>query len=252
MRGAAAFMLLALLALAGPPACGADEASDPRALRIADQVMEALGGAQRWQALPCLAWSFRVSDRDTIRSTRRHVWDKLDGRHRVEGVLRDGTPYVIVHTEGDTLSGGAWLGTHALQGDSLHTMIQHAHALWTNDTYWMLMPYKLRDPGVILTWEAEVQEGGRAYDKLAMRFRNVGMTPGDRYWLYVDRANHRIEKWDYVLEGQTEGPKTWTWEGWEAHEQLWFPTIHRRGESAILTNDVRTMTTCPPGVFDHP
>src|SRR5438876_620493 len=74
--------------------------------------------------------------------------------------------------------------------------MRSAHGAWINDSYWFLMPYKLRDPGVTLKYDGEVKDSTTAavYDRLALSFENVGMTPGDRYWVYVNRANHRVEK----------------------------------------------------------
>ena len=90
------------------------------------------------------------------------------------------------------------------------------------------------------------------YDKLALSFENVGETPGDHYWVYVNRANHRVEKWEYILQGQSPPPMMWTWEGWEQHDGLWFPTVHKKGTDTIFTRDVATMTAAPSAAFTGP
>ena len=73
---------LVVLASTSVPARAAD-ASDPKAISVADQVMRALGGRERWDALPALRWSFGNSVNDTVRSTRRHAWARRTGRHPV-------------------------------------------------------------------------------------------------------------------------------------------------------------------------
>jgi len=57
----------------------------------------------------------------------------------------------------------------AIEGDSLTKLMASAKRMWTNDTYWMLMPYKLRDPGVILKYDGEVK------DSTATTTRSLGL-----------------------------------------------------------------------------
>jgi len=80
----------------------------------------------------------------------------------------------------------------------------------------------------------------------------VGLTPGDHYWVYVNRANHRIEKWEYVLEGQQPPAQRVTWEGWEEHDGLWFPTAHHMDNGNLFTRDVETVKEFKPTEFTAP
>lgn len=246
-------LAIGLAALAAPgPGRAAEPASDPRAVRVAEQVLEALGGRARWDALPGLRWTFASVANDTLRSSRRHAWHKHTGQHRVEGTLRTGETYVAVHAVGDTSRGAAWLDGRALAGDSLRTFLRRAEALWINDSYWFLMPYKMLDPGVTLDYEGEVRDSSGAWIGVAMRFEGVGLTPGDRYRVFVNPRTHRVEGWEYVLQGSAPPPVRWTWEGWEEHGGLWFPTAHRRERSAIFTRDVETSAGFPAGTFERP
>jgi hypothetical protein len=252
-RRAIAAGLLALgLASAARPATAETAASEPRALAVADRVMAALGGKERWDQLVGLRWSFESAVNDTVRPGRRHAWNKHTGWHRVEGTNRLGQRYCTVHSLMDS-SGRAWVAGQPIEGDSLKKLIRGAYATWVNDSYWFLMPYKLRDPGAILKYDGEVEDStGRVFDRLALSFQGVGLTPGDRYWIYVNRANHRIERWEYLLQGTEPPPVAWTWEGWEQHAGLWFPTAHRRGNRAILTRAVETPSAFSPEEFSAP
>ena len=247
--------LLAALFLLG--ACAQDTtqnpaASDPKAVAIADQVMTALGGKKQWDALRGLRWSFGSMLGDSVRSSRRHAWDKRTGWHRVDGVNRQGQSYTYIHTLGDTTSGMAWVNGNKIEGDSLKKLIQRANALWINDTYWMLMPYKLRDPGVTLKYAGDTTMTGNTYDRLALSFDKVGLTPGDHYWVYVNRAVHRVERWEMVLEGDQPPPVAYTWEGWEQHDGLWFPTAHMRDSTDVFTSKIETVQSFAPTEFQQP
>jgi len=245
------FLMLTLLLPAGT-ACAETPDSARRATQVADEVMKALGGAEQWESLRGIAWTFESARGDTLRpGGRRHMWDKHSGWHRVEGRNRQGQSYVIVHHL-DRPEGKAWVDGTAIEGDSLQRLLQRGKSLWTNDTYWMLMPFKLRDPGVRLGYDGEVREGNVTYDKLALSFDKVGETPGDRYWVFVNRGNHRVEKWEFVLQGDSPPAKAWTWEGWEQHGGLWFPTTHRSGENTLYTRAVQTMSEFPTSTFAAP
>jgi hypothetical protein len=244
-------LLAALGCLAAQRARAEVVPSDPKAIAIADQVMTALGGRERWDALKGLRWSFEFAVGDTIKSSRRHAWDKQTGWHRVEGVNRSGQPFVLIE-QLDGKGGMAWMNHNAIQGDSLAKLMKRAKSLWTNDTYWMLMPYKLRDPGVTLKYAGESKQGAITYDRLALSFDQVGETPGDHYWVFVNRANHRIEKWEFVLQGEKPPAEKWTWEGWEQHDGLWFPTAHRQGANTLYTRNVETVSAFKPAEFKAP
>jgi hypothetical protein len=249
MKRYAWLIAVATLALAS----GAETAdSDKKAVAIADQVMKALGGEKQWNDLEGIRWSFGSEVGDTVKSLRRHSWDKHTGWHRVEGKNRAGLPFVFIENINDSTTGMAWMSGTPIEGDSLHKLMKTAKRMWTNDTYWMLMPYKLRDPGVRLNYEGKAKVGDVDYDKVALSFDHVGQTPGDRYWIYVNPKNHRIERWDYLLEGDQPPAQTITWEGWQESHGLWFPTAHRRDNLNVFTRDVEAVASFPPGEFTAP
>src|SRR2546428_10093812 len=83
--------------------------SDARAVAIADQVMQALGGKPQWDRLRGLRWTFGAEAGNQPRGNpRRHEWDKWTGWHRVEGTNRAGQNYVIIHNINDG-KGMAWV-----------------------------------------------------------------------------------------------------------------------------------------------
>ena len=239
------------LLLAAPASRSETPDSDPRAIEIAEQVMTALGGWPRWHALVGLRWTFESAVGDTVRPGRRHVWNMHTGWHRVEGKTRQGVPFVFVDHL-DTGKGWAWMNGAAMEGDTVPKLVRRSKSLWTNDSYWMLMPYKLRDPGVRLGYAGDTTVAGVTCDRLALTFEQVGETPGDRYWVHVNRANHRVEKWEHVLQGDQPPPEVWTWEGWEEHAGLWFPTVHRNGDRTIYTRAIETVGEFPAATFTAP
>lgn len=252
MKRLAAVAATIVLLTAPAPARGVENDSDPKAVQVAEEVVKALGGRERWEAQRGLRWSFGSSVGDTVRSIRTHAWDKHTGQHRVEGVTRAGVKFLFIHTLGDTTQGAAWYDGVAVEPDSARKLAQRANAMWVNDSYWFLMPYKMLDPGVHLQDAGEVTEEGVRYHKLAMTFGAVGLTPGDRYWVFVNARTHRVERWEFILQGQQPPANRWTWEGWQEHDGLWFPTAHRQDRTNVFTNGVETVREFPASVFAAP
>jgi len=250
---APALALAIPLAFAFSLSARADKAtSDPKAVAIADDVMKSLGGKQRWDRLRYIRWTFEVAVGDTLRPGRRHSWDKYTGWHRVDGTNRAGQKYCYIENLNDS-TGMAWVNGAAIKGDSLKKLMRSAHGAWINDSYWFLMPYKLRDPGVTLKYAGQVKGSGRTvYDRIALSFENVGMTPGDRYWVYVNRANHRVERWDHLLQDSKPPPVPWTLEGWEDHAGLWFATVHKNENRTLYTRAVEMPGRLRPSEFTAP
>ena len=95
-RRALALMAVGLGALtaARPSAAITPAGSDPRAVAVADRVMQALGGEAAWNATRYLRFDFAVDRGGKTVMRRAHAWDKWTGRYRVEGKDKDGRDVV--------------------------------------------------------------------------------------------------------------------------------------------------------------
>jgi hypothetical protein len=212
-----AFSLLALASFAGRSAAqpATTPASDSKAAALADAVMKAMGGTEAWDKTRFLKFEFAVERDGKPVISRLHTWDKHTGRYRLEGKTREGgDPYVTLMNL-NTKEGSAWLKGAKLEGEEAKKALDGAYGAWVNDTYWLLSPYKMKDPGVILAYGGEEKKDGATYDKVVLTFDNVGLTPKDKYWLYVNRDTKLVDRWDYVLKGETAPPTSWAWKGWQ-------------------------------------
>jgi hypothetical protein len=198
---------------APPPEQGPDPA---RAL--AGQILEALGGARAWKATRFLRFDFAVEDKGKEVVRRAHTWDKWTGRYRLEGKNKEGQAFVVLMNV-NSKEGSAVVGGKPAAGEELKQLLERGYATWVNDTYWLLMPYKMLDPGVVLAMDGESKAAGAAWDKVRLSFDKVGLTPGDRYWAYVNRTTRLVDRWDYVLQSAKPGdaPTSWEWRGWKSY-----------------------------------
>ncbi|MHC5114736.1 MAG: hypothetical protein ACYTGP_09945 [Planctomycetota bacterium] len=226
---------------ANPPAPGflADE-SDPRAIEIADAVMERMGGRDAWDDTRYLSWNFFGS--------RSHVWDRHSGRVRIEGTRRpDGARYVVI-MDLDDLSGRAWVDGAEVTDEGLRLeLLETGRGAWINDSYWLVMPYKLKDTGVRLKYLGErLMIDGRTADVIELTFRDVGNTPDNKYDVYVARDTGLVEQWDFYRNAFDADPRFQIpWRDWKPYggillsgdrgeRQLTEIAVHERVDEAVF------------------
>ena len=237
-----AVFLLALMAFASLPA----QSQDAKAL--ADKVLQSLGGKEAWDNTRFIHFTFA--------GRRSHWWDKWTGRHRVEGQTQAGEKYVVLENI-NTKEGTAYVNGQKAEGEKAQEMLKNAYGAWINDTYWLVMPYKLQDPGVNLTYDGQETIDGKTYDKLALSFGNVGLTPGDRYWAYINRDTGLMDRWAYILESMPkEGPPSvWAWTGWAKHGNILLAP-HRAqltgGDRKLELGEIAVSDQLPDSVFTSP
>lgn len=256
--------LTALLAVIVVIACGAQEQqpeksgarfdpskSDPEAIRIADQVLLALGGKSNWDMARYLSFRFVVEEGERDLVNRYHAWDRWTGRYRYEDTDRAGHHRLVLFNL-NTKKGLAYVDSQPLEGDTLAALIDQAYARHINDTYWLLMPYKMKDPGVILKYEGTTEINGFVHDIVRLSFENVGLTPGDVYWAYFDQASRRMNKWEYLLQGRSGPRRVAWWSGWKEYWKIKLAEVREFENSnrRIVFRDILVSPTVDETVFE--
>jgi hypothetical protein len=200
--------------------------SDAKAVEIAGKVMETLGGEAAWNNTRYLRFTFAVDREGKTVASRDHLWDKWNGRYRLDATDKDGKKVTTLMNV-NTKQGRARREGQELTGEELAKQLEGAYGAWVNDTYWLLMPYKMMDPGVVLKHDGEAKEGDAAWDKVRLTFEGVGLTPKDKYWAFVNRKTGLVDRWDFVLKGESKPPSTFTWEGWKPYGKIQLASEHK-------------------------
>ena len=225
-----------------PPMDGFNlEASDAKAIEIADAVMRSMGGRANWDQTRYLSWGFGRDDQ---------VWDKWTGRFRFQ---RDS---LVVLMNINTQEGRAWAdGQEITAPDALKERLTSAYRNWVNSSYWLIMPYKLKDSGVTLRYQGEgTMDDGRAAEIIGLTFENVGFTPQNRYDVYVDKETMLVGQWAYYRNAaDTEPQFTRPWNNWQKHGNVMLSNHRGKGRNGpfILPN-VGVYDTLPDTVFEDP
>ena len=199
----------ALLALAGcAPETSDPEASDAerptletRADSVAMRAYEAAGGPEAMAALPFLRFDFGVEREGERETVARHLWNRQTGAYRVEWSRGPDSTYVALF-DANTQEGQAYLNGDSLSGGDNADRLGEAYRRFINDSYWLLAPVKLFDPGVERAYVAD--SSGGDYDVVELTFGDVGLTPGDRYWVYVDKETGQMARWAFVLQNNPD------------------------------------------------
>jgi len=229
---------------------------DPKADAVADAVMKAGGGAQALAAVKYMRFTFTVEKEGKTATSRTHYWDRVQNRHRIEMTGDDGTP-IICLTYLPTQEGVCTVAGKVVMDADAASYVKKAHAAWVKDTYWLLMPYKMKDSGVHLTYDGEVKEGGKVYDKVMLTFDDGGaLAPKDRYWAFVDRGTGRMDRWAYVLQDEkgqpgTGEPQAWSWKAWSRYGGVMLSTekVSADGKTRVLFRDLSVFDEMPDSVF---
>ena len=171
-----------------PPAAGFNAAaSDAKAIAIADEVMVAMGGRQAWDETRYLSWNFF--------NRRKLIWDKQAGLCRIEWINR---PLKVCVNLNDGTGKVSLNGVAQSHPDSLAKYLDMGKKVWINDAYWLVMPFKLKDSGVTLKYLGEGKtEAGEASDLLQLTFAGVGVTPDNKYQVWVDKKTRLVSQWAY-------------------------------------------------------
>jgi hypothetical protein len=225
-----------------------------RADSVALRVYEAMGGPEVWSAARYLQFQFGRESDGVRQVFRKHAWDRWTGQYRVEWQQGLDSAYVVLFNV-NTRQGRAYLNGGAVPTSAEAALLADAYEGFINDTYWLLMPVKLLDPGVYRTYVPDSSNAVQEVIELA--FGSVGLTPGDRYWVYVNRATGLVDRWAMVLQGNpTAAPRVNQWTDYQTFETpagaLRLAVRKQGARSALMTDGLVVSVTVPPDLFTDP
>lgn len=179
--------------------------SSEKATAIANKVVTAMGGMENYNNTHFIKWDF---------GKRTLFWDKWTGDVRIE-IPEDSTT-ILVNI--NTMAGKVFKNKSLIKdADALKKQLTKGKNIWINDSYWLVMPWKLQDPGVNLTLvKTEKLPNGNLADVLQLTFNAVGVTPQNKYYVYVDQTDHLIKQWAFFPKYNDKEPRfTMPWDNYQ-------------------------------------
>lgn len=221
-----------------PSAEGFDAAnSDAKAIEIADAVMESMGGRKAWDDTKVIKWNFF--------GRRSLIWDKHLGDVRIQFGDNDSNIFI---TNIFTHKGKIKLeGKELEQPDSILKYSAMAESIWINDAYWLFMPFKLKDSKTTLKYlEIDTAIGGVYSHKLQLTFNDIGDTPENKYWVYVDTTTMLVNQWAYFNTKNDTTPRFVTpWNDYANYGNILLSS--NRGKRGI--SEIEVLDSVPSATF---
>lgn len=232
-----------------------------RADSVAYRLLQA-HGADAWATAPYLRFDFGFESPDGQQTIARHLWNRNTGEYRIEWSSGPDSSYVALvnvrDAENQQPAGTVYLNGTELTGAAGKKAQREAYGRFINDTYWLLSPLKVFDPGVNRTYLPDSSTA--EHDVIHLTFGDVGLTPKDEYWLYVSTETGQLDRWAYHLQGMPEKapPQFFDWTGYtelkapEGAVHLATRKEAMGADRALLTNNMALPSTPPDGAFSNP
>jgi hypothetical protein len=191
------------------------EGSDALAIVLADRIMSAMGGREAWDKTRYIKWNFF--------GKRSLLWDKQKAKVRIEIHKTDQVILVDLNkSTGKVFQRGVELSNP----DSVGFYLSKGKEIWMNDSYWLFMPFKLKDTGVTLTYlKEDMTQIGELSDVLKLTFKEVGATPDNAYWVWVSKDRNLIKQWAYFKNFSDSLPQFVSpWDDYEEYGEILLAT----------------------------
>jgi hypothetical protein len=181
----------------------------PKADSLARQMLAALN-QPAWDTTRWITWTFR--------GDHHYLWDKERGYVQ----LKMDDQKVLLNTQHLDQS-IAYEKDQELDGEEASDLIDEAWEAFCNDSYWLVAPFKVFDPG---TSRKLVHKENRP-NQLLITHTSGGVTPGDSYlWQLEENGMPKsFRMWVSVIP--IRGLKA-TWQDWKTCETgIKLPTRHK-------------------------
>lgn len=219
-----------------PAAAGFNlENSDAQAIAVADEVMLAMGGREAWDNTRYVCWKF--FGRDAL------IWDKWENRVRI-----DWANGVTGMADVNTGKGRFYAnGVEFTAPDTVAYYEKRAKGTWINHSYWLVMPFKLKDSGVTLKYlGSDTTQLGDMADKLLLTFEEVGVSPDNKYEIWVDKYSRLVTQWAHYSKAEDAEPRfVMPWQEYKKHGEILLSSS--RGERGM--EEIMVFDELPESVF---
>ncbi len=211
--------------------------SDAKAISLAKEVLTASGGYNNWLNTRYIAWTFFNS--------RRLIWDKFDNKARIKSLKDD---YEAIVNTTDTSGSVFYRGALLNHPDSLNKYLDRAYKIWINDSYWLVLPFKLLDPGVTLKYIGkDTTQQGIKSDVIELTFEEVGVTPDNKYQVWIGEESKLVTQWSFYRKSADQDPLFINiWDDYYKRGNLFLSSS--RGDGRSL-EDIKVLDTIDENIF---
>lgn len=196
--------------------------SPEKADEMANKMLVALN-KPAWDSTNLVSWTFAGS--------HKYVWDKKNEKVSIQW----GENLVFLNLK-EWNKGKALIKNEQIKDKKLDVLRGKAYAMFCNDSYWFIAPYKVFDNGV----SRKIVKIENQKDALLVTYSAGGVTPGDSYLWVLDEKYRPLyfKMWVKILPiGGIKG----TWENWITTKTMAkVATTHKIGPITNIISDINT------------
>jgi hypothetical protein len=177
-----------------------------------------------------------------FRGDHKYIWDKKDNN----AVIMWGENKVVLNL--DSQVGVVYKNNTKAEGKDAEDIKQKSWSYWCNDSFWMIAPFKVFDPGTVRSL-VDVEEGTYG---LLIEYKTGGVTPGDSYlWILDDNYQPTGYKmWTQILPVQGMYVD---WSDWQDHMGAQLCISHTMvGKKVSMGNVKAGNTLAEIGINENP
>ena len=221
---------------------------------VARRAVDVLAGPT-WEKARYFSFTFIVERQGKVFNSFPQRWDRVTGNYRVSGKDQQGNNLEIVMNI-NTLKGRAIQnGVRVTNPGRLSDLMLFGYRRWVNDTFWLLMPLKMLDPGAHRTMEGERNDScGRLWDVVRLNFDHGALSPKDTYWAWVNRDTGVVEEWDMKIEamGAEDPPVEVIFRDYRRVGGVLISTRRevKRADQVVRFDDLQILPDVPRGAFE--
>ncbi|MFY7909311.1 MAG: hypothetical protein ACOVO2_07155 [Emticicia sp.] len=193
-----------------------------KADELANKMLKALNKSA-WDSTNVVAW--------THKGGHQFVWDKKNELVQIKWDKNDVLLNLKEWNKGKAFSEGK-----EVTDGQLDVLRGKAWAIFCNDSYWLIAPYKVFDEGVTRKI-VKTEDGSEA---LLVSYASGGVTPGDSYLWFLDKnaTPTAFKMWVKILP---IGGVSATWQDWKTTETgAIIAQNHKLGPLDLNVTDLRT------------
>ena len=185
-------------------------ASDAKAVEIADRVIAAAGGQDKWNAVKQVRWTQSVTTGEAGKPpvVFEEAWDRWNGRHydRLRGEGGDLVVMRSLYEASQAVYRESGSARQSVARADVEGGLSNARQRFEFDTGLLLLPFLLEAPGVTLTLGPEVvaEPGQPPYDDLKVTFDPKDPTRTSIIHALVNRTTNQIDRVEIVKPGDPD------------------------------------------------
>lgn len=196
----------------------------PQADVLANRMLEALN-FEAYKNTDYIEWTFK----------KRHHYKWYKAQNKCEVYWKNNKVILDLDSPSNT---EVYKNNIKIEGDDKQALVEQATNYFNNDSFWLVAPYKVFDPGVtrrVVTLDKEKKA-------LLVTYNSGGTTPGDSYlWHFDDTGKPtHFQMWVDILP--IDGLKA-TWNDWTTTDTgAQLPTFHKL---LVLGIEIENINTNP-------